>query len=143
MSIMSMIKSVFRKIEKKPKVQKYVIYAVMLYVVYKIINEIRFGFFNQSGIIEGMETGSKLTLFHMTGCGHCEKMMPEWDKFSKLNPNSSAKYEASSPKGKELGKEHGVQGYPTILLLDANNKKLKDYDKGRTAAEFKAFITEN
>ena len=39
MSIMSMIKSVFRKIEKKPKVQKYVIYAVMLYVVYKIINE--------------------------------------------------------------------------------------------------------
>ncbi len=141
-----MIKSVYRKIEKKPKVQKYVIYAVILYVLYKIINELRFGLFNQSSMIEGMSSGSKLTLFHMNGCGHCENMMPEWDKFSKLNPSSSAKFEASDPKGKEIIKGDAnikVTGYPTIILLDANNKKMKDYDKGRTATEFKAFITEN
>ena len=29
------------------------------------------------------------------------------------------------------------------MLLDSQNNKVKEYDGGRTAADFKAFITQN
>ena len=72
--------------------------------------------------IEGMSSGSKLTLFHMNGCPHCVKMMPEWDKFSKLNPGKTQKHEASDVQ--DLTKKLNIQGFPTIMLLDANNNKI-------------------
>ena len=136
-----MLKGVMKKINKRPKVQKYIIYAVLAYVLYKIVNEIRFGFFHQNSMIEGMSSGSKLTLFHMNGCPHCVKMMPEWDKFAKLNPGKCEKHEASDVQ--DLTKKLNIQGFPTIMLLDANNNKIKDYDGDRTAAGFKAFLTQN
>ena len=31
---------------------------------------------------EGFKGRKSLLLLHMEGCGHCEKLMPEWDKFN-------------------------------------------------------------
>ncbi len=136
-----MIYGIVRKINKRPKVQRYIIYGVLAYVIYTIVNEIRFGLFHSGTMIEGMSSGSKLTLFHMNGCPHCVKMMPEWDKFAKLNPGKCEKHEASDVQ--DLTKKLNIQGFPTIMLLDANNNKIKDYDGDRTAAGFKAFLTQN
>ena len=77
----------------------------------------------------------------MNGCPHCVNMMPEWDKFAKLNPGVTEKHEASDAQ--ELTKKLKITGFPTIMLLDKQNNKVKAYDGGRTAAEFKAFITQN
>ncbi len=139
--VMSLIKKAVKKVQKLPKKQRYVIYAVTLYALYKLVQEIRFGFFNQYSMIEGMASGNKLVLFHMNGCPHCVNMMPEWDKFAKLNPGLTEKHEASDAE--ELTKKLKISGFPTIMLLDKQNNKVKAYDGGRTAAEFKAFITQN
>ena len=47
MSIMSMLKGFMRKLNKRPKIQRYIIYAVLVYIAYKIVNEIRFGLFDR------------------------------------------------------------------------------------------------
>ena len=57
------------------------------------------------------------------------------------NPNKSEKHEASDSK--ELTEKLNIQGFPTIMLLDANNSKIKDYDGDITAAGFKAFLAQN
>ena len=51
--------------------------------------------------------------------------------------------EQSEPRGRHLVKKHKVRGFPTILLLDHNGNKIKDYEGGRTASEFKEFCQEN
>ena len=33
-----------------------------------------------------------------------------------------------------------ISSYPTIMLLDANNKKVKDYDGERTHEAFQKFV---
>jgi thiol-disulfide isomerase/thioredoxin len=139
--VMSLIKKAVKKVQKLPKKQRYVVYAVILYALYKLVQEIRFGFFNQYSMIEGLSSGNKLVLFHMKGCPHCVNMMPEWDKFAKLNPGQTAKHEASDVQ--ELTNKLKITGFPTIMLLDRQNNKIKAYDGGRTANEFKAFITQN
>lgn len=139
--VLSLIKKAVKKVQKLPKNQRYVVYAVALYALYKLIQEIRFGFFNQYSMMEGMASGNKLVLFHMNGCPHCVKMMPEWDKFAKLNPGKTEKHEASDAK--QLTDRLKITGFPTIMLLDSQNNKVKDYSGGRTAAEFKAFLAQN
>ena len=85
-------------------------------------------------------SGNKFVLFHMNKCGYCKQMMPEWDKFaSSYNGDVEIKkIEASS--GNPLLNKHGVDSYPTIMLLDKNGNKVKDYDGERTASAFKSFL---
>ena len=95
-------------------------------------------------VIEGLENGKKtLVLFHMKGCGHCDKMMPEWDAFEKDNNTgvSSKKLERSEAGG--LLEKHNVGGFPTILLLDNNDNKVAAYNGERTKQGFLAFCDKN
>ena len=46
-------------------------------------------------IFEGLENGKEFVFFHMNGCGHCNNMKPEWEKFSaatSFTTRSSGKY---------------------------------------------------
>ena len=72
-------------------------------------------------------------------------MQGEWDKFENDHPKNIkvSQVESSSDRGKELIKSHDVSGFPTILLLDENGNKVKDYDGERSAQAFKKFCKEN
>ena len=95
---------------------------------------------------EGLEGGSKyLTLLHMNGCGHCEKMMPEWNSAAEENNKKNknikmVKYERSESKGKELNKKLDISGFPTIVLLDKNDKELDTFSGDRTKQGFLDYI---
>ena len=82
------------------------------------------------------KNGGKCVLYHMTDCGHCKAMMPEWDKFEKEVGDKALKVEASEPKAQN---KDGIKGFPTIVLEDSNGKTLKTFDGERTVAGFKEF----
>ena len=97
-------------------------------------------FFNRVlGVFEGFEGGGKeLVLFHWNSCGHCKKMMPEWDKFAAKGTFPTRKVEKDD--GEDLS-QYDINGYPTILLLDSSTKsKIALYEGQRTAKAFEAWV---
>ena len=92
---------------------------------------------------ENFEASNELVLFHMNGCGHCKKLMPEWKKFE-ANNNSEIKTRAVEVnEDPDLIKKHKVDGFPTILLLGENGKKLDTYDGPRTADGLLSYCNKN
>ena len=74
---------------------------------------------------EGFEGRKELLLLHMDGCPHCVTLMPHWEAAKSENKTKvvMTNYERSDKKGAELCKKHNVTGFPTILLLNGENKK--------------------
>jgi len=93
---------------------------------------------------EGLVTGRKeLLLLHMEGCGHCVKLMPEWDKFTKMNDTPITTKAVEKDDDRSLVKKHDVKGFPTILLIDSKGDKLKTYNGDRTAKGLLDFCQQN
>jgi len=86
---------------------------------------------------EGFENKKTLVFFHMNGCGHCTKMMPEWHAFEKNNKTNIATKKIERSQAPELIERHNIQGFPSIMLLDSKNDKIKDYDGERTRKIYK------
>jgi len=83
---------------------------------------------------EGMVAGKKeLLLIHMDGCHYCEKLQPEWDKFVAENNTSVATKSMEKDDDKSLVSSYGVEGFPTILLLNDSGKKIDTYKGPRTS----------
>lgn len=82
---------------------------------------------------EGFDGPKELLLLHMNGCGHCEKLMPEWKKFVANNDTNIKTRDVEMNEDPDLIKKHNVKGFPTILLLGENGKKLDTYDGPRTS----------
>ena len=112
------------------------IYLVVKYL-YKKINNIE-GFHLNNG-------EKALCFLHMNGCGHCKDFMPEWNKAVKTNKSKIKMfdYEISTQDGKELADKHNVSGFPSVLLLDSNNNKIKEYDGERTKTGLLNFLNNN
>ena len=89
--------------------------------------------------LEGFGNGSTLTYFYMDGCPHCVKFAPEWDNFSQ-NYNGSLKVRKVEQKTmSEQEKSLGIQGFPTVMVIDKNGKAETTYDGPRTAEGLKSF----
>jgi thiol-disulfide isomerase/thioredoxin len=88
---------------------------------------------------EGMDNEKDtFALLHMTGCGHCVKLMPEWDKAksewsSGKNSINMVKYEQSEAEGKKLIDKFGVSGFPTMILIGKDGEKKDDYSGDRSS----------
>ena len=95
-------------------------------------------FTNFNGLFEGFGDGGKpseMLFLHMNGCGHCKKMMPEWDEFVRNNNNSGLTTRAVEiDEDPSLAKKYEVSGFPTILLLSENGDKIETYEGKRTAS---------
>ncbi len=92
---------------------------------------------------EGFKGRKSLLLLHMEGCPHCVKLMPEWDKFTKMNNTSITTKAVEKDDDRALVKRYGVEGFPTILLLDSNGKKLDTYGGARNAQGLLAYCQQN
>ena len=120
---------------KKPKdFLKLALVGLAIYLVVKFIYK--------KVVREGLENGKRLVFLHMDGCGHCEKFMPEWKKATKSNKTEikMVDYESSTPEGSKLAKDHGVTGFPAVMLLSETKK---DYDGERTEAGLLSFLESN
>ena len=84
--------------------------------------------------------GKQLVLFYAPWCPHCKTMMADWDKFAAENKSSVKAIKVNSDEQPDLVKEYSVQGFPTILLLDASGKNIATYEGERTAKGFADFV---
>jgi hypothetical protein len=83
----------------------------------------------------------KLIFFHWKDCGHCKNMMSEWVLLEEAYPNNTMKVEKDEITAVQE-REFKIQGYPTICLAQGN-KKIKEYNGGRTFSEMEVFLNEN
>jgi thioredoxin-like negative regulator of GroEL len=91
---------------------------------------------------EGFSGQKEFVLVHMNGCGHCEKLMPEWDDAASENKTDikMRAVEMSEGDGPKLCKKHNITGFPTIILLDSKGKKLDDYNGERNKDGILGFL---
>ena len=73
-------------------------------------------------------------IFHAPWCGHCKASMSEFTKASE-DPRANIKLiNTDKPENKPLVKQHGVNGFPTIMKEDGTK-----YTGKRTADEIVKF----
>ena len=89
------------------------------------------------------DNSKKLVYFYMDGCGHCKNFTPIWDEFcnSNTSPITTHKIERSNAQNKL--ETYNINGFPTILLLDENNDKLKEFSGKRTVEGLQSFVDAN
>ena len=92
---------------------------------------------------EGFTGASEFVFYHMNGCPHCTNMMPEWSKFESNNDSGIKTRKTEQSEAPDEIKKHGIKGFPSLLLLDGNGDKIKNYSGPRTAAGFSSFCSEN
>ncbi len=92
---------------------------------------------------EGYTGASELLLLHMTGCPHCVKLIPEWQSFVSKNNTGIKTRSVERSEDPALVKKYNVTGFPTILLVDSQGKKVKTYKGPRTADGLLDFCKRN
>ena len=81
-----------------------------------------------------------IVLFFAHGCGYCEKMMPEWNRFKLSSPISISEVPAEQmSEYNPLHNEENIVGYPTIRLYN-KGKLVKEYDGDRSKADILRFV---
>tara|TARA_B100001287_G_scaffold137758_1_gene115999 strand:- start:363 stop:797 length:435 start_codon:yes stop_codon:yes gene_type:complete len=141
MTIKSFISKTLSKFHKQPLPVKLLIALAVIFLLRYLVNELMGGAYLQSSMLEGFSgQGKEFTLFYWKDCGHCKKMMPEWDKFMKSNNNQGVKVnKIEKDENPGLMDKMGVNGFPTILLTK-NGEVVKPYEGERTAEAFQSFV---
>jgi protein disulfide-isomerase A1 len=90
---------------------------------------------------DGALKGSSLAFveFYAPWCGHCKKLVPEWEKVAEL-ANSVLVAKVDAVAEKKLAEKHGVQGFPTLKLFRGGSAVSKLYQGERTADKMAAWL---
>ena len=85
-----------------------------------------------------------LLFFHADWCGHCQRFMPTFDKFTKNVNNSKVNIlKFNADVDKSFVKGFNIEGFPSLLLHDPNTKKFINYTGDRSIGDLVKFINEN
>jgi thiol-disulfide isomerase/thioredoxin len=91
------------------------------WIIYLIFVLMFYAFVMVSTVIEGYSPGMRRIFLHHTNwCPHCRTMMPVWKAVSK-----SASNVIFIEVDEDIAKTPGVEGYPTIIMLDEHGKRHK------------------
>tara|TARA_Y100000748_G_scaffold303656_1_gene309556 strand:- start:4346 stop:4783 length:438 start_codon:yes stop_codon:yes gene_type:complete len=90
------------------------------------------------------EDGVAIVKFYTNWCGYCKRLAPTWDKLvgeydnMDINGKKVRILSVDCEKYKGLGKEFGVEGFPTIKVISPEG--VSDYAGGRTYEAFEKFL---
>ena len=131
------IKTLTKKFNKLPAIGQFAVAILIMVIVRYLLHLVIYSNF-LSNYLENFGNPKELVYFHMNGCGHCDKMKPEWNKFKASYTGPIELKEVEQAQMSDQQKEW-VQGFPTLVLVE-NGKVLKTFEGERTEAGFKSFL---
>jgi len=130
---------------KKPfamfKRQNFWIQLIIVFTLFCVLQSLAYS----TGFVEGLTNRDKkvLTYFHMSTCPHCVKFNPTWDQFVTGNKTGLATAKVEAGEMTDKHKALGVNGFPTIMLLNGDGTKAVDYNGPREVVGLTTFAEEN
>jgi protein disulfide-isomerase-like protein len=105
------------------------------------------GFSSDDKVKQAMSNGKPaFVAFVAPWCGYCKKLKPNWSQFERGYSGKNCNVlSVDCTQYKEIGKKHGVTGYPTIKYLPnglSNPDGAVDYKGDRAPAAFNSFISQ-
>ena len=98
---------------------------------------------------ENNSSKAEITFFHMEGCGHCQKMKPEWTNFENdWSDKQVIVNDKEQGEAKDLCQKYNIKGFPTILFtvngdVPQNSQNQEHvYSGDRTSSSFKEWANE-
>lgn len=86
---------------------------------------------------------NKILFFYADWCGHCQQFKQEWSNFEDWAKINNVKCDAlNGDKNEELTKKYNIEGYPTILKVNANGDLVTEYKGPRSSQGLQSFCTE-
>jgi thiol-disulfide isomerase/thioredoxin len=87
----------------------------------------------------------KFVMYGVDWCPHCVSAKPEFAKLGSTKTIGGKVFEfqlvnPESPEGKIAAEGKDIRGFPTFHLYDAEGKLVKEYNGGRTQADFEKFL---
>jgi len=123
-----------------------ILVLAMVLVYYYVSKSNREGFEGGAPNLTPANGEVVVVLFKTEWCGHCKAVKPEYEKATtELNgkKNSSGKTirfeKVDCDENKELGKQFGVSGYPTIKILNDDGTQ-DEYSGKRNFDGFKKYL---
>ena len=131
-----LVKKIFGKKFLKQSIVNRIFILSLFFLIFRFI----MGMYNVRHFpLEGFNQGDKFILYHMNECGHCKKMMPEWDKLpSQYKGVTIMKKERNDSKS-DIEK-YNIQSFPTMLIINKNGKKVTEYTGDRNKNAFLKFL---
>ena len=122
----------FNKLDNSAQLGLFFAVVMIIYFLFLKNHSLGFSFLNHLKVNEGFTSdGQNITFYKVKGCKYCAEFQPKWDKFVKENPDAKTRVVmAEDADQKELQGNH-VQGYPTILLTNSNNIKIKEIPRDK------------
>merc|ERR1711939_1001529 len=78
-------------------------------------------------------------------CGHCKNLAPVYEELGQQYEFAKDKVtiaKVDADEHKSLGRDYGVQGFPTLKWFDGKSKEPQDYRSGRDIDSLAGFITD-
>lgn len=97
---------------------------------------------SQQEILTKMAGKRGLILFFADWCFHCQQFLPAWkqlEQMSKRNPQT-VMLSVDAVKYKSLADAYGVQGFPTIFVVNHQSRVVK-YTGSRDIRTLAKFVT--
>lgn len=132
------VKTLTKKFDKLPAMGQFAVAVLIIIVVRYLLHLIIYSNF-LSSYLENFGNPKELVYFHMTGCGHCKKFNPVWERFSQSYSGNLKLKKLERKEAGDLLQKYEVQGFPTILLIDEQGNK-KEFQGDRTVQGLESFV---
>jgi thiol-disulfide isomerase/thioredoxin len=139
-NIIKRVEKLLKKLEKQKKIVQLIIVLGLYFIIRHTIKLINWSFMDANYLENFDNNGeNQFILFHWNQCGHCKKMMPDWNKLKKQTFKNCKIVEYEKDENPEQMKKHDIKGFPTIKLLKSDGNVVS-YDGERNVLGFSNFI---